>query len=122
MNKLNFILIILAGTLLLSCVKKISIENVNEFKKGMSYNESGLDRFVVNKNYTFDFKLGKDSYSTISYEYQIENRNHTYFTFVFRNDKLEYWGYPDELNREPDEILNKVGDTLCRQLINDLVK
>lgn len=116
MNRLIYLIIIFAGILLHSCAENISIGNANEFKKGMTYNESGLDKFIVNKNYTYNFKLGRDSYSTISYEYQIEKNKYTYFSFIFRNDRLLFWGYPDELNKDEFPELNSIGDTLCKQL------
>lgn len=120
MKRLIFILLISTSALLLSCAKNISIGNANEFKKGMTYTESGLEMYLINNNYTYDFSIGSDKYRTISYEYQIENSKYTYFTFIFKNDLLFYWGYPDELNKEPDEDINNLGDILCKQLIYNL--
>ncbi|HRE57760.1 MAG TPA: hypothetical protein PLW09_08045 [Candidatus Kapabacteria bacterium] len=120
---MNKIICILFCTIsLLSCFSnpKISIYELKELQKGMVYSEvvSRVRKKPVNE---FEIRLNSspsNKYFILVYEIQGSQGflgvgrgyDSDYFA-VFKNDTLMYMGYPFDMNRHPDTLLNEIGTT-----------
>ena len=114
--------------------KTISIESIGYFQKGqdindfINYRESfekyNIDypKYISKKEYKIE-KLGK--IDIFYYNMFMYKRLGVYYILAFENDKLLFWGLPEDFNKSPDPKLNKIGkaikkdyDKLTEILIN----
>ena len=121
---------IILASLVGSCgnSKYISIGDANSLEKGLRSESifNGID-----KEYMFEFnEAGSKPYKVavyrlfmmrqggnIMYFIPTGNTNYDLFVVAYENNHVAYWGYLDDLKKSDDINIQKLGEMVCKKLI-----
>lgn len=125
-------LLILGIVFLSSCMtveKTLRLEKMSKCRKGDSivkYENSEQNPFKVNNENVFNLgAIGSSgTIKVIIYRTRQENLKssivETYTMLAFENDKLIFWGFPEEYLKSDDTKIRKIGEMASSRLFNQI--
>ncbi len=126
--KLTVILASVMLVLLTSCLTdKVPIERINNLHRGMLLNdainmfEEGTflkdfgSLYIKKARLIFDVPTIDNKGTVKVYCYRFEGQSY-FFSLAFINDKLLFWGFPHEFNRNWDKSINHIGQEIVLKI------
>ena len=97
-------------------------------EKGMKQSDMkkfDIDMFMFSVKYEpiYEFHIegieGKPKLIALVYDLSLGDGALTYMALLFDDDKLIYWGYPDDFLKSQDDVIRKSGEYFCKYFFED---
>lgn len=110
----------------------MTIDSLSYFNPGLTPDNAGFKDFAVLYTYEFNDISGADVYKVNIYLDMVASRSKSmmlipivyeykyFFAFAFKNNKLLYWGFPDDFTKADDPVINKLGESIVAKLLEEI--